>query len=435
MNRICIRHETKSAWERRAPLAPADVGALINTHGLSIGIEPSPQRVFEDGAYVDLGATRMLNPNEADIVLGVKEIPVSAFAADRTYCIFSHTMKGQSANMPALRRIMELGCTLIDYELIADDKGRRLVAFGPFAGVAGMIDSLWTLGRRFESEGIATPLVEVRPAHAYADMAEAKAALRAVGQRIERDGLPPEASPCVVGIAGYGGVSRGAQEMLDVLPMIEVAPEDLDRIGGGGADRHRIYKCVFKEEHMVERSADGGFDLQEYYDWPDRYRSKFASYLSHLTMLVNCIYWEPKYPRLATRDDLDALYGQTDQPRLRVVGDITCDIDGSLACTTHATTPDDPVYVYDPRTGETQAGVEGRGPVVLAVDFLPCEVPYDATMSFSAALSPFVPALATADFSKPLESCGLSPELTRATIVYRGKLTERFEYLSEYLAQ
>jgi len=433
MNRICIRHETKSPWERRAPLAPADVGALINTHGLSIAIEPSPQRIFEDEAYFDFGAGRMANPNDADVILGVKEMPIDAFAANRTYCIFSHTMKGQSANMPALRRIMELGCTLIDYELIADDAGRRLVAFGPFAGIAGMIDSLWALGRRFEAEGIATPFIGVRPAHRYADIAEAKTALKEIGRRIAADGLPNVVMPFVVGIAGYGGVSGGAQQMLGELPAAEVSPRDLPRLAQGNADSRCIYKCVFKEEYLVERSADGGFELQEYYDHPERYRATFAKYLRHLTMLMNCIYWEPKYPRLATRQDFEALYADTDQPRLRVVGDITCDIDGSLACTTHATTPDDPVYVYDPRTGETRSGVSGRGPVVLAVDFLPCEVPYDATMSFSRTLAPFVPALAQADFSKPLEQCELPVELQRATMVYCGGLTERFEYLAEYL--
>ncbi|MCA9255636.1 MAG: hypothetical protein KDA33_08350 [Phycisphaerales bacterium] len=433
MNRLCIRHETKSPWERRAPLAPADVAALINSCNLRIAIEPSSQRVFEDTAYTDLGAESLADANAADIVLGVKEIPIESFAAGRTYCIFSHTIKGQPANMPVLARLIELGCTLIDYELITNDEGRRLVAFGPFAGVAGMIDSLWSLGRRLDAEGIATPFSDIRPAHQYEDIEEAKQAILAAGRRIQADALPAGLAPCVVGVTGYGAVSRGAQMMLDLLPVQSIAPDDLGRLHETGGDPRHIYKCVFHEEHLVERAADGGFELREYYDQPDRYRSTFASRLSQLTMLVNCIYWEPKYPRLATRQDFEGLYADGGQPRLRVVGDITCDIDGSLACTTHATTPEDPVYVFDPSTGRTRAGVEGRGPVVLAVDFLPCEVSYDATVAFSLALTPFMPGLAGADFSRPLEQAGLPPELERAVIVYRGRLTERFAHLADCL--
>lgn len=433
MNQLCIRHETKSRWERRAPLAPADVAALINSYGVPIAIEPSPQRVFEDDAYIDLGATRMDVADGADVILGVKEIPVDAFLPNKTYCIFSHTMKGQPDNMPALARLLELGCTLIDYELITNDAGQRLVAFGPFAGLAGMIDSLWTLGRRFDADGIRTPFSDIRPAHHYADIAEAAAAIRAVGQRIHDDGLPPEATPCVIGIAGYGGVSRGAQEILDLLPTRTIAPGDLASMTPDSADSRYVFKTVFKEEHLVERSSDSGFELREYYDHPDRYRSTFAPHLGRLSMLVNCIYWEPKYPRLATQQDFEALYANGSPPKLRVVGDITCDIDGSLACTTHATTPDDPVYVYDPTTGSTHPGVQGTGPVVLAVDFLPCELPYDATMAFSRALTPFMPGLAKADLSAPLDSAGLPPELERAVIVYRGALTDRFRHLEAHL--
>lgn len=431
MNRLCIRHETKSPWERRAPLAPADVAALINSHGLPIAIEPSSQRIFEDDAYTALGAQQLTDPNQADVILGVKEIPPEAFAPGKTYCIFSHTIKGQPANMPALARLMELGCTLIDYELITNAAGQRLVAFGPFAGVAGTIDSLWALGRRLDAEGIKTPFSDIRPAHQYADLNEVTQALKNVAERIHADGLLDAIAPCVIGITGYGSVSRGAQEVLDLLPVSTVAPSDLGRLADGGGDSRYIYKVVFKEEHIVEHASGGEFDLRDYYDHPDRYRPTFAPHLAHLTMLLNCIYWEPKYPRLATQQDFQALYANDSRPRLRVVGDITCDIDGSLACTTHATTPDDPIYVYDPTTGQTQSGVEGDGPVVLAVDFLPCELPYDATMAFSKALTPFMPGLATADFSQPLEAAGLPEELQRATIVYRGKLTPRFAGLAK----
>jgi alpha-aminoadipic semialdehyde synthase len=115
------------------------------------------------------------------------------------------------------------------------------------------------------------------------------------------------------------------------------------------------------------------------------------------------------------------------------VGDITCDVDGSLACTVRATEPDSPVYVYDPATGQAHDGVAGTGPVVLAVDFLPCELPVDASDYFSRSLSPFMPAVAAADFSAELADSGLPPELQRATIVYRGQLTKPYRHLAQYL--
>ena len=148
---------------------------------------------------------------------------------------------------------------------------------------------------------------------------------------------------------------------------------------------------------------------------------------------MNCIYWESKYPRMITRDHLRGLYEGSARPRLRVIGDISCDIAGSMECTVRTTTPGNPVYVYEPATGATPDGVAGDGPVILAVDFLPCELPVDSSNFFSRALSPLVPAMARADFSGPLADSGLPPALQRATIVYRGELTEPYRYLRQYL--
>jgi len=391
---IGIRREDKSDWEGRVPLVPADVRELVSREG-------------------------------------VKEIPPERLEANKTYVYFSHTIKGQAANMPALRRLIELGCNLIDYERIVDDQGRRLVFFGRFAGLAGMIDTLWALGRRLEHEGIASPFAHVLPAYRYDDLEHVKRELAVVADEIRAGGLPAAIQPVVCGFAGYGQVSQGAQQIYDLLPVTEVSPTELPNITPA-ADT--CYKVVFKEEHLVTRIDDSTpFELQEYYDHPERYQAAFFPHAEHLTALVNCIYWEPKYPHLVTREQFRELY-TGGQPKLRVIGDITCDIDGSLACTTRATDPGNPVYVYDPATGQTADGVAGRGPVVLAVDFLPCELPVDASNYFSAALRPFVPALARADLAKPLDESGLPPELARATIVYHGQLTEPYHYLEKYVS-
>jgi hypothetical protein len=327
--------------------------------------------------------------------------------------------------------MLELECQLIDFEKIVDKEGRRLLFFGRFAGLAGMIDTLWALGRRLEHEGVESPFSRVQPAYRYDDLDHAKREIAAVGDSIRRDGLPEAIRPMVCGFAGYGNVSHGAQEIYDLLPVREVAPEDLADVPPEPRD---CYKVVFHETHMVER-ADGtsAFDLQEYYGHPERYRARFFPHLQHLTLLANCIYWEPKYPRFVTREQLSDLYGAKARPRLRVIGDITCDVNGSLECTVRATNPGDPVYVYEPHTGQVRDGVAGEGPVVLAVDFLPCELPVDSSLYFSRSLSPLIPGLSAAEFGTDLAASGLPPELTRATIVYHGQLTEPYRYLEQYV--
>jgi alpha-aminoadipic semialdehyde synthase len=423
---IGMRHEDKSEWEARVPLSPDGVRRLAGEHGVRFQVQRSPTRTFGEDEYAAAGAEIVESLDVCETIIGVKEIPPEQFEPNKTYMFFSHTIKGQPANMPALKRIIDLGATLIDYERIVDDQGRRLVFFGPYAGLAGMIDSFWALGRRLKHEGIDSPFSKVNPAHCYDDLEHFKREFVAIADEIRAGGLPEGISPLVCGFAGYGQVSQGAQKVFDLLPFEEVSPEDLASLTPA---RDKCYKVVFKEQHLVKRvDSSQPFELQEYYQHPERYEADFFRHADHLTMLVNCIYWEPKYPRLLTREQFESLYSQQN-PRLRVIGDITCDIDGSLACTTHSTDPGDPIYVYDPSTGETTSGVEGNGPVVLAVDFLPCELPADASRHFSDSLIPFVSGLAKADFSGPLDQSGLPPELQRATIVYRGKLTEPYRYL------
>ncbi len=430
-SRIGIRREDKSIWEARVPLVPDDIALLIRDHGLTFSVQSAAHRAFPDAAFTAVGAEVCDELVDCPIIMGVKEIPPDQLLAERTYVIFSHTIKGQPDNMPLLRRLMELKCQLIDYEKIVDATGRRLVFFGRYAGLAGMIDTLWALGARWQHEGIENPFSAVQQAHRYASLEEAVRDISRISALIRQNGLPERCRPMVCGFAGYGQVSQGAQEIYDLLPVEEVAPDDLPTLPPSSAN---CYKVVFREKHMVQPvDAASPFELQEYYDHPERYQSVFAPHVPHLTVLVNGIYWEPKYPRLITTALIQELYGGVEPPRLRVIGDITCDIEGSVECTVRATEPDQPVYVYDPETGETKDGVSGRGPVILAVDHLPCELPVDASIHFSQSLSPFIPALAGADFDAPLAESGLPPELAAATMVYQGELTTDYTYLRPHV--
>jgi saccharopine dehydrogenase (NAD+, L-lysine forming) len=432
---IGVRREDKSKWERRVPITPKDAAALERDHDLRIVVQTSPIRAHLDEEFVQAGVTVQEDLSACSIVLGIKEMPEAFFSPDKTYVFFAHVIKGQPYNMPMLKRILELGCTLIDYERVVDDQGRRLIFFGWHAGVAGLIDTLWALGQRLAWEGIANPFAEVRPTHTYHDLSEAQAALAAVRRRIESEGLPKEVVPLVVGVAGYGNVSRGAQEMLDLLPVLEIEPEQVEALAasGGGSANH-LYKAVFKEWHMVEPvSAGAEFELQDYYRHPERYRGIFQRYLPHLTVLVNAIFWTEAYPRLVTKDQLHHLFRSEARPRLRVIGDISCDIEGAVECTVKCTELDDLVFVYDPLSGEVVDGYAGRGVVGMAVDILPAELPREASAYFSRILAPFIPALAHCDFSVPFEESSLPPEIKRAVIAYRGELTPDYQYLREHL--
>ena len=431
---VGIRREDKSIWERRVPLVPEDVRRLIAEHGIQVIVQPSDIRVFKDEEYAAVGARVQEDLSPCDVIFAVKEVPPHLLLPGKTYVYFAHVIKGQPYNMPMLKRLLDLGCVLIDYEKITDEKGRRLIFFGRHAGWAGMLDTLWALGKRLEWEGIPTPFASIGQAHTYPNLESARRAVREVGERIRREGLPADLAPLVVGFAGYGNVSRGAQEIFDLLPVQEVAPEDLATLFEGEPDPHTLYKVVFKEEHMVEPiDPKGSFDLQDYYSHPEKYRSRFASHVPYLTVLVNGIYWEAKYPRLVTKDYLRELFGGPTRPRLRVIGDISCDIEGAIECTVKCTEPGDPVYVYNPLTGEVIDGYEGEGVVILAVDILPSELPREASIDFSAVLRQFVPAIAQADYTVPLDELDLPPEIKRAVIAYRGELTPRYRYLERYL--
>jgi alpha-aminoadipic semialdehyde synthase len=434
-NIIGVRREDKNEWERRVPLTPAHVSKLVQQHHLSLIVQTSPIRAFSDEDYVNAGAAVQEDISPATVVLAVKEIPIELLQANKTYIFFSHTIKGQPYNMALLKRLLELNCQLIDYERVVDEQNRRLIFFGEHAGLAGMIDTLHALGQRLAWEGIDTPFAKIRSTYSYGDLPTAQTTIKAVGQRILEEGLPVELLPLVIGIAGYGNVSRGAQAILDLLPIREINPRDLLTLSEEDTGyRNVIYKVIFREVDTVEPIVESQtFDLPEFFQHPDRYRSKFAQYLPHLSVLVNCIYWDTPYPRLLTKDTARQLYQDDTLPKLRVIGDISCDIEGAIEPTIKATSPDNPTFVWDKNTDSASDGVAGQGPVIMAVDNLPCELPIEASTSFGEALLPFIPDLAACDFGVDFEACTLPPELKRATIVYHGELTPEYRYLEQFL--
>jgi len=426
-----IRREDKNKWERRVPVTPEHVKELKEKYDVETIIQPSQIRVFTDEEYEFRGANVNEDLSSSPVVLAVKEIPIDFFEPRKTYAFFSHTIKGQKYNMPMLKKMMALECNLIDYEKITDENGRRLIFFGKFAGLAGMIDTLWAFGQKMESKDIKTPFSEVKQTVDYKDLDEAKLHLKEIGKKIGQDGFPDSLVPFVVGFAGYGNVAKGAQEVLDVLPVEEVSPKQLTEIFENPSNKI-VYKVVFKEEDMVKPiSDDKNFELQEYYKQPNLYQGVFDQFIPQLTILMNCIYWDKQYPRLITKDYLKKNYDENF--KLQTVGDISVDINGAIEFTEKSTSPDHPEFIYDPLSDEIKDGHQGDGIVVMAVDNLPCEVPKESSREFSDSLLRFIPSIVTADFSADFESLSLPHEIKKAVILHHGKLTPDYQYINKFL--
>lgn len=432
---IGIRREDKNRWERRTPLIPAHVREIIQDHNLDIWVQPSSIRVFPEEDYIQAGAKVEEDLNPCSVVFAIKEIPPHLFRKEGVYAFFSHTVKGQPHNMPILQKMKDLECTLVDYERIMDEKGQRLLFFGRQAGQAGMIDTLWALGRRLNQEKKKSAFSLINQAFRYASLVEAKEDIQKVGWKISREGIDRRLVPLLFGFAGYGHVSQGAQEIFNLLPYEDIEPERIPAFFREKSySSHKVYKSVFKEVHTLKPKSPGQkFDLQGYFDNPHQYDSVFNSYLPYLTVFVNCIFWTTKHPRLVTKDDLRKLYSLNKNPRLKVIGDISCDIEGAVECTLHVTTPDNPVYVYDPIEDKAMDGIKGRGPVVLAIDNLPAEIPLESSVYFSSALKPYVAQVAAAEFTANFADCKLPERIKKAVILFRGSFTPGYEYMKSFI--
>ncbi len=433
MKTIGIRIEDKYKMERRVALIPNHV-KKITSADINFIVESSKKRIFTDEEYSNAGAKITKSLADASIIFGVKEMPIDFFENNKTYLFFSHTIKGQEYNMPLLKRMIEKKINLIEYEKITNEDGNRLIFFGRFAGLAGMINSFWSYGQRNKVLGIETAFSNLKQSHKYSSLDEAKEALKEVANTIEKEGIPQELAPLTVGITGYGNVARGAQEIIDLFNNKEISPKELLELRkNGNYDNKTIYKVIFKEEHISKpKDINFNFELQHYYNNPEEYENDFEQYVSEISILMNCMYWGPKYPRIITKDFLKELFKRSDN-KLRVIGDVTCDPDGSIEATHMGTFIEDPVFVYNTETREPSMGFEGEGLLIMAVDILPSELPREASIGFSNALSPFVEDLAKTDFSQDFENLNIPAPFKRALILHNGNFTPNFKYMEQFI--
>ncbi|MDD3877243.1 MAG: hypothetical protein PHT69_11515 [Bacteroidales bacterium] len=436
MKRIGIRHEDKYAMERRCAITPDLMKKLIE-QGEDVGffVEKSEKRIFKGHEFENIGAHLVDDVRDCDVVFGIKEISESFFRKGKTYVFFSHVIKGQAYNMPMLRKMMEMGCNLIDYEKVEDETGKRLIFFGKYAGLAGMINSLWSLGLRLKEFGFSTPFEKINQAVTYDSLEDVKKVISEVGFEIVKNGLPDELFPFVIGFTGYGNVSAGAQEIFNLLPVKEISPEKLLELSQMTNLPHNVlYKVVFKEKDLVKPiDSSHTFELQDYYKNPEKYCNDFEKYVPHLSILMNCMYWDAKYPRLITKDFLEDHFKKIKQPKLMVIGDVTCDPNGSIEALHKGTEIEDPIFVYHPFTRKYSMGYKGDGILIMAVDILPSELPRESSTAFSNALSSYILPIALADFDVPFSNLKLPNPIKRALILHKGKLTPAFKYIEKFL--
>ena len=432
--KIGIRKETQYPSEKRAALTPQHVDK-ITSDGIEVLVEPADdQRIFKNKEYENSGAEISDNLNDCDIIFGVKEVPIDDLIPNKPFVFFSHTIKGQDYNMPLLKAVLDKKITLMDYELVKNEEGLRIIFFGKFAGYAGMIDSLWLLGKKLLSEGLETPLASIKQATDYNLLQDAKIAISAVGDEIKKNGLPEKLVPFISAFTGYGNVSKGAQELFDLLPSESIEADQLeDFIRKADFSKHKVYKVEFKEKDMYGHREGKSFNLDHFLQFPNEYDSLMQKYLPYFTLFVNGIYWENRFPRHITKDFMKKLYRESKGDKLKVIGDITCDIEGSVELTVKATASDNPAYVYEPLNDIIIDGIEGNGPVILAVDKLPAELPVQASKTFGDALLPFVRRLASADYSADYSNLEIPTEFKNAVIAHKGELTPDFKYLEKFL--
>eukprot|EP01100_Stratorugosa_tubuloviscum_P006263 TRINITY_DN2710_c1_g1_i1.p1 TRINITY_DN2710_c1_g1~~TRINITY_DN2710_c1_g1_i1.p1 ORF type:complete len:943 (+),score=426.34 TRINITY_DN2710_c1_g1_i1:112-2940(+) len=431
---IGIRREDKNRWERRAPLAPPHVATLVS-RGVQVVLQPSTKRVFSDEEYKQAGAIIQEDIGVASTILGVKELPRNLLIPERTYMFFSHTIKAQSYNMPLLDDIISNNIRLIDYERVVDDHNNRLIRFGKFAGYAGMIDYLHILGNRLLALGHSTPFLHMGYAHMYNSLESAFNAVFSMGREIANQGIPAELNPLVFVFSGTGSTSQGSQEVFRMLPHKFVSVDELEQlVKSKKADNKIVYGVIASSDtYIVPKNPSKKFTRKDYYANPQNYVSLFKNKIApYISCLINCVYWDQRYPRLITTEEIEESVRRKNT-RLIGVADISCDVEGAVEFMKKTTTIDHPIFLYDVKNRKIHEDIEGDGIVFLAIDNLPSELPREASKYFGDNLMPWVEELAVSNGELPIEQQQkeLPGELYRAVITSHGKLTPLYEYITE----
>ena len=393
-----IIKERKNPPDRRVVFSPEKLQEFQQQFPTAtIVVESSDIRVFSDDAYLNAGFEVTTDLSDCDVLIGVKEVPVAALIPNKKYFFFSHTIKKQPYNRNLLKAVLEKNIALYDHEVITDIKGNRLIGFGRYAGLVGAYNGFRALGLRENTFQL--------------PKAENSADLQALIDQLNTIELPA----IKILLTGTGKVAKGAKEILDGMHIKSVSTSDYLTTNF----EEPVY-CKIDVLEYNKRKDGLVLTNRDFYNNPSDYESDFMRFAAVTDYFIAGHFFGDGSPFLFTRED-----AKKDHFKIRLVADISCDIDGPVASTLRASTIADPVYGYDPTTA-TEVNFKTPGAIaVMAVDNLPCELPKDASEGFgNLFLEHVIPAFYNDDKEEVLD---------RAKMTSDGKLTKRYAYLQAYL--
>lgn len=398
--KIGILREEKFPRDSRVPLTPSQCKFLMERNPeVEVLVQPCNYRCFTNEEFNYQDITLQENLADCDVLLGVKEVPPALLLEGKTYFFFSHTIKKQVRNRQLLQTILKKNIRLIDYECLTDKKGKRVIAFGRWAGIVGTYHAIRMIGFR-------TSRYRLRQMIDCLNFAEAQ-------KELEKLDLPN----WKIVLTGSGRVSEGAVFMLEVMGIKKVSPYDF------------CYKEFDEPVYTQLNSADmyykegqETFDRADFHANPQSYQSSFYPFTKAADVMINGIYWDKRMPTFFTKE-------QMKEPdfRIRTIADITCDIapDSSIPSTLYASSIADPYYGYNPNTGELTQTFQEQSIDIMAIDNLPNELPRDASEDFgNMIVTRIIPEILKKEKSEMLH---------HATIADKGELNEPYHYLSDYV--
>ncbi|AEW87090.1 alanine dehydrogenase [Flavobacterium columnare NBRC 100251 = ATCC 23463] len=393
-----IIKERKNPPDRRVVFSPQELLKVKEFFPeANFKVETSDIRIFKDEEYSNLGISIDTDLTDCDVLIGVKEVPVEALIPNKTYFFFSHTIKKQPYNRKLLIACLEKNIRLIDHETIVDANNKRLIGFGRYAGIVGAYNGIRAFGLKYD-------LFNIAKAETLKDQQE-------LIDRLKRITLPP----IKVVLSGHGKVGLGAKEMLDGMKMKQVSIEDFLNKSYDRA----VYTHIDLEDYN-SRKDEKPFDKKDFYAHPEKYQSNFERFTKVADVFMAGHFYGNNAPYILTREMLAA-----PDNKIKVVADISCDVNGPIACTLRASTIAEPIYGYLPNEHRETHFEDPRAIAVMAVDNLPCELPKDASEGFGRTfLESVIPSFYNNDADQILE---------RATVCQNGKLTPKFEYLQNYV--
>lgn len=393
-----IIKERKTPSDRRVVFTPQELVRLKMEHpDAEIKVESSDIRVFSDNQYSDLGITIATDMTDCDVLFGVKEVPIDALISNKKYFFFSHTIKKAPYNRNLLLAILDKKIDLYDHETIVDKDNRRLIGFGRYAGIVGAYNG-------FRAFGIKFGLFDI-------PKAETLSGKDVLIQKLKRQILPP----IKIVLTGHGKVGMGAKEILDGMKVKQVSSQDF---------LSKTYtEPVYTQIDVLDynKRKDGKIlGNEDFYQNPKDYISDFERFTKVSDIFMAGHFYGNDAPIILSRAML-----QANDCKIKVVADISCDVNGPIACTIKASTIAEPIFGYLPNENKEVDVFHPAAIVVMSVDNLPSELPKDASEGFGEM---FMKHVIPAFFNNDKDGI-----LQRAKMTENGKLTERFSYLQDYV--